>query len=114
MDGGMRDEGEHEMDLLSIEEEQKGVGTVCFCERFRQIHQSVTHNGVDGPRFYEDCCSFISATCSPATTHCRDPEREREREMGESRKKDDNNKGIEQTGRETRRKGRNLYYNMLH
>jgi hypothetical protein len=79
MDGGMRDEGEHEMDLLSIEEEQKGVGTVCFCERFRQIHQSVTHNGVDGPRFYEDCCSFISATCSPATTHCRDPERERER-----------------------------------
>ncbi|KAK4029159.1 hypothetical protein OUZ56_022169 [Daphnia magna] len=49
---------------LSIKE--KGVGgTVCllllfFSERFRQIHQSVTHNGVDGPVLYEDCCSFIS------------------------------------------------------
>jgi hypothetical protein len=46
--------------------------------------------------------------------HTVGTQREREREMGESRKKDDNNKGIEQTGRETRRKGRNLYYNMLH
>lgn len=34
--------------------------------------------------------------------HTVGTQREREREMGESRKKDDNNKGIEQTGRETR------------
>lgn len=46
--------------------------------------------------------------------HTVGTQREREREMGEPRKKDDNNKGIEQTGRETRRKGRNLCYNMLH
>ena len=52
---------------LYTRREQRVLGTVCFCERFRQIHQSVTHNGVDGGVGVSPGSMRIAVLSSPTT-----------------------------------------------